>query len=113
MYQDFYLKFATEEEANTILYTEVVTEWSQPESLDEEPIPVKTEQRPNYRNIDVLGALYKDDAVIDEEGNVVTPPTQVDGWHVNVRAVSDEDNAALEPFRVDPEPMVWRRVWAS
>lgn len=106
MYQDFYLRFTNEAEANAVLYTahQAVTD-----EEGNEIAPAYT--TPNYANIDVLGVLYNDDAVLDEEGDVVTPATPIDGWHVNVRAVPGEDAAALEPFRVDPEPMTWRRVW--
>lgn len=106
MYQDFYLRFTDEAEANVVLYT------AHPAVTDEEgneTAPAYT--TPNYANIDVLGVLYNDDAALDEEGDVVTPATPIDGWHVNVRVMPGEDAAALEPFRVDPEPMVLRRVW--
>ncbi|UYE97342.1 hypothetical protein [Cyanophage S-TIM54] len=33
--------------------------------------------------IDVIGTLYNDDGVYDEEGEVITPPTVMPGWHVN------------------------------
>ena len=52
----------------------------------------------NYRNIDVLGVLYTDDLPLD-------------GWHVNVRVVDGEDGSKLESFKVNPEPLTWRRVW--
>lgn len=106
MYQDFYLCFTNEAEARPVLYT------AHPAVTDEEGnVTQEAYTTPNYANIDVLGVLYNDDVVLDEEGDVVTPATPIDGWHVNVRAVPGEDAAALEPFRVDPEPMMWRRVW--
>jgi len=74
---DYYLKFADEVEANTVLYTD---------------------EHPNYRNIDTLGVLYTDDQPLD-------------GWHVNVRVVDGEDGSKLESFKVNPEPLTWRRVW--
>mgnify|MGYP003133065136 CR=1 FL=1 len=33
--------------------------------------------------IDVIGTLYNDDGVYDEEGEEVTAPTPMEGWHVN------------------------------
>ena len=33
--------------------------------------------------IDVIGTLYNDDGVYDEEGEVVTAPTAMTGFHVN------------------------------
>ena len=35
------------------------------------------------RAIDVIGTLYNDDGVYDDEGDVVTAPTAMAGFHVN------------------------------
>ncbi len=35
------------------------------------------------RAIDVIGTLYNDDGVYGEEGEEVTAPTPIEGWHVN------------------------------
>ena len=35
------------------------------------------------RAIDVIGTLYNDDGVYDDEGEVVTAPTKMAGFHVN------------------------------
>ena len=43
----------------------------------------------------------------DEEGNVVVPPTTLDGWHVNY---SGELPEGWEQYRVEPQQPV--RVWA-
>jgi len=48
---------------------------------------------------------------LDEEGEVTSEATYVDGVHVNIRAVG-EDTSALEAYRVDPEPNTPARVWA-
>jgi hypothetical protein len=77
---DYYLKFDTEEEANLILYTD---------------------ETPNYQNIDVLGVLYEG-GEWDKEGNEIVAPTQLDGWHVNVRLVDGEYGEVLEPYGVYP-----------
>ena len=101
---DFYLKFASEEEAKSVLYT--VT----PAVSDEETGVVTEEQvKPNYMNIDVLGVLYEKQKIVDPEN----PPTPIpyDGWFVNVRVINEEATD-LEPFRVDPEPTTPARVWA-
>lgn len=101
---DFYLKFASEAEANSVLYT--VT----PAVLDEEGNVVSEETTtPNYRNIDVLGTLYEKPPIPLPEDYA---PVALDGWHVNVRVVDGEDGTPLESFKVNPEPLVWRRVWA-
>jgi hypothetical protein len=97
MYTDKYLKFADEAEANSILYTEVPTEF------DEDGEPTAWYAKPNYANIDTLGILYvtQDDPEAE--------PIPEDGWHTNVRLVDGEDAAPLEPFCV--HPTVPRRVW--
>ena len=65
--------------------------------------------KPYYNNIDTLGILYEKQEVLDPEN----PPTPIplDGWHVNVRLVCDEDGEPLDYFKVNPEPQNWRRVW--
>ena len=100
---DFYLKFADEAEANTVLYTVTPAVYE----LDADGNPtdkVITESytTPNYRNIDVLGVLF----------NTTDPESQVEipGWHVNVRVLTDEDATPLEPFAIVPTQP--RRVWA-
>ena len=36
--------------------------------------------------VDVIGTIYNDDGVYDEEtGEQITPPTPVDGFHVNAK----------------------------
>jgi hypothetical protein len=102
MYTDLYLKFADEDEANSILYT------VHPETVDEDGVTVSEEYTtPNYQNIDVLGIIYVDQPIPDPEN----PPTPIpeEGYHVNVRVVDGEDAEALEPFSV--HPTLPRRVW--
>ncbi len=103
MFSDFYLKFTDEAEANAVLYT------THPAVTDEEgneTAPAYT--TPNYINIDVLGILYEHapDPVPEDYEPVALP-----GWHVNVRLMPGEDAAALDAYKVNPEPMTWRRVW--
>ena len=90
---DFYLKFDSEQAANAVLYTD------HPEVLDTEGAVVsEAYTTPNYINIDVLGVLYKDEQALE-------------GWHVNVRTMPNEDSSALQAYEVTPAPSVWRRVW--
>jgi hypothetical protein len=86
---DIYLRFASEAEADPFLYT-----------------TVDGEQQQIYALTDVLGTLYNVDNT-DPENPIVTP---IPGWHVNLR-VEDYD-PALDAFKVNPEPLIWRRVWA-
>jgi hypothetical protein len=99
---DLYLKFADEDEATSILYTEVPVEW------DEDGEPISFEPRPNYANIDTLGTLYEG-GEWDEDGKAIVEPVALDGWHVNVRLVDGEDAEILELFSVQPTQP--RRVW--
>lgn len=108
MYQDFYLKFTDEAQAVSVLYHTEGAVSADPENNIES---VEGTQVQNFRNIDVLGVIYNNDAVNDAEGNLVTPATLKDGWHVNVRVMEGEDSAALEPFQVNPAPTTPARVW--
>jgi hypothetical protein len=105
--QDFYLKFVDEEQAQSVLYTKVVDEWSEPEDPDVEPVPVRWHYVPNYVNIDTIGVIYQPAPDPVTEGYV---PVPYDGWFVNVRVVS-EDTDPLLPFSIDPQPYPIR-IWA-
>ena len=104
---DYYLKFDNEEAAAAVLYTEVPVAWDNTDI--ENPIATEWEQRANYANIDTIGVI-SEGGEWDEEGNVVTAPVALEGWHVNVRLAGGEDGAALDAFAVTPEQP--RRVWA-
>lgn len=57
--------------------------------------------------LDVVGTISRG-GEWDEEGNVITPPEVLDGWHVNYVGEVPE---GWEPFIVTPEQPV--RVFAS
>lgn len=84
---DYYLKFDSKEQADSVLYTD---------------------EQSNYRNIDVLGTLYEG-GEWDEEGNEIIAPTPIEGWHVNIRLVEGEDAEPLLSYTVTPATP--RRVW--
>jgi hypothetical protein len=98
---DLYLAFTDEAAANAVLFTQVPTEW------DEEGNATAFEPRPNYRNIDTIGVIYKPVGEPDADG--VQSMAALVGWHVNIRLVEGEDAEALEPFVVQPSTPV--RVW--
>ena len=99
---DYYLKFASEDEAKAVLYT--VT----PAVLDEEGEVVSEEtEKANYANIDVLGVLYEKQEIVDPENP--PEPIPMDGWHVNVRVVDGEDGEPLKAYAVVPANP--RRIW--
>ena len=60
------------------------------------------------RAVDVIGTLYNDDGVYDEEGNEVSAPTTMAGFHVNYLGDLPEGWNAYE---VTPEQP--KRVFAS
>ena len=46
--------------------------------------------------IDDIGILFNDDAIVDEDGMVITPATPMEGWHVNyIGALPDGWNQYL------------------
>jgi hypothetical protein len=58
-------------------------------ATDEEPEQL---EQPAYytcythdHSMDIVGVIYNDDGVYDDEGKVVTPPTPMTGWHVNFK----------------------------
>ena len=60
------------------------------------------------RAIDVIGTLYNDDGVYDEDGYEVTAQTPMDGWHVNYLGDLPDGWGAYE---VKPKPP--KRIFAN
>jgi len=110
MFTDYYLKFADKAEADSVLYTEVPIAWDN--SDPENRTVTETEQRPNYRNIDVLPLVVSEPGEYGEDGEEVRPPQYALGYHVNIRCLDSEDGEALEAYKVIPEPVTPARVWA-
>jgi len=108
-YTDLMLKFASEEEAKANLYDKVAVAWDN--SDPENPVETEWEDRPRFRNIDVLGTIYNG-GNWDEKGNEIEAPVKVPGWHCNVRCLENETSEHLEAFIVSPTPQTPRRVWA-
>lgn len=111
MFTDLYLKFESEEQMRSVLFEKVPTKFEDATEPDGEMVAVEFEERPRFRNIDVVGLIVDTPAVLDEEGEILKNATYVDGIHVNIRAIG-EDTSALESYRVDPEPNTPARVWA-
>ena len=59
------------------------------------------------RAVDVIGTLYNDDGVYDEEGEVITAPTAMTGFHVNYQGALPDGWGA---FEIKPEQP--KRVFA-
>ena len=65
-------------------------------------VNVGTEEQPDLQEqwsyythewaCDEVGTIYNDDGVYNQEtGEVITPPTPMDGWHVNFKTDKDID----------------------
>jgi hypothetical protein len=70
----------------------------------------ETEQLQAYtadHAIDVIGTIYNDDGVYDEEGEVVTAPTAIMGFHVNYQGALPDGWDAFEVKPGSPQ-----RIWA-
>lgn len=108
-FTDLYLKFASEDEMRSVLFEKVPTAWDNTDQ--ENPIETEWEEQQLYRNTDIIGLIVDTPAELDENGEIISDATYVDGVHVNIRAIG-EDTSALEAYRVDPEPNTPARVWA-
>lgn len=103
--KDYFLKFASKAEADSVLYEGTEVPVFAPGTINQ--IGSKSAFVPRYANIDTIGVISRPTGDLDADDNPVTAP--IDGWHVNVRVVDGEDDAALLPYAVTPtQPM---RVW--
>ncbi|BAQ84438.1 hypothetical protein [uncultured Mediterranean phage uvMED] len=93
----------------SVLFEKVPTEWDRTDP--ENPVATAWEERQLYRNTDIIGLIVDQPAELNEDGEITSEATYVDGVHVNIRAIG-EDTSALESYRVDPEPNTPARVWA-
>jgi hypothetical protein len=96
-YNTYFLKFADEDTAKTVLEEAQIY------------VPATDEEAEYYRTadhgwgFDPIGTIYNDDGVYNEEtGEVISPPTAVDGWHANYIAVSLPES--LTNYNLDPAP---------
>lgn len=73
--------------------------------LDEEGNLIKCTHE---RSIDEIGPIFRGGRWDPETGDVIEPPAQVDGWHVNAVGIAPPE---WEEFRVTPKRPV--RVFAG
>ena len=107
MYNTYYLKFASQEEWDTKA-AEAGYRYEDPETG-----AVYYSVSPGA--IDVVGTIYNDDAVFDEEGEMTSAPTAKDGWHVNVRVKNTVISPSILPEVLNTyivEPQTPSRVFA-
>lgn len=103
MYQDFYLRFADQAEADSVLFDE---------QTNVQGDVVETVKVPKYAAVDVIGTIYKPTGKVlpapDGSGDAVDEMAPLPGWHVNVRHLGDAPE--LDAYRVTPQNPV--RGWA-
>lgn len=109
--RDLFLRFPDEATAKTHLYHIELAYDGYDQQLVTEHLT------PRYKNLDVIGVIDSDQFVWSEPEEIdgyVSEPQRVyiplPGWHVNIRALPDEDIASLLQFEVFPTNP--RRVWA-
>lgn len=125
---DLFLKFESEEQATKALYESIVQYFDEngmqvapivkEDGTTEAPFGTTSSVKlvPKFVNIDIIGDVYKPTGettkVEAPSGEMIDVPVtaKVDGYHVNVRLVGEEDPEALLPFSVTPNNPV--RVWA-
>jgi hypothetical protein len=97
-YQTYYLRFNSQEEAETKLEE---VGYKRTETFDgvEQTFYTVTDQ---VGDIDIVGEIYRNDGVYDlETGEAITPPTKLDGWHINI-ILQGGLPEALKEFIVTP-----------
>ena len=103
MYQDFFLRFADQAEADSVLFDE---------QTNVQGDVVETFKVPKYTAIDVIGTIYKPTGKVlpapDGSGDAVDEVAPLDGWHVNVRHTAEAPE--LDAYKVAPKAPV--RGWA-
>lgn len=100
MYTDFFLRFADQAEADSVLFDE---------QTNVQGDVVETVKVPKYAAVDVIGTIYKPtgEMITTDEGEV-PEMAPVEGWHVNVRHTAEAPELAA--FQVFPHAPV--RGWA-
>ena len=61
------------------------------------------------KNIDVIGKIVDTSGTYDEEGNQLTAPTYIAGWHVNTTS----EVAEWADYLCDPQPTTPVRIYAG
>lgn len=98
-YTTYYLRFASKEEAETKL-SEV--NYLHEDTFNEESITYYA-VKDQVGDVDVVGEIWNNDGEYDlETGEVITPPTKKDGWHVNI-ILQAGLLEALQEFVVNPQ----------
>jgi len=100
MYTDYFLKFADQAEADSILFTD---------QTNVQGDVVETVKVPKYAAVDVIGVIWKPTGktLTTDEGEM-PEMAPLEGWHVNVRHTDEAPELAA--FQVHPQTP--SRAWA-
>jgi hypothetical protein len=100
MYQDYFLRFTDEAEANAALFTEQT-------NVDGDI--VETVLGPKYAAVDVVGVIYKPTGkMLKTDEGEVPEMAPLDGWHANVRHTDEAPE--LDAYKVEVKTP--SRMWA-
>ena len=122
-YTPYYLRFSSQEEAETKLtevnyrheeeyHEQIITE-GEPDEYGNPTFDITYGEELLTRvwysvtdqvgDIDIVGDIWNDDGTYDEETfEVITPPTKKDGYHINL-ILAGELPSALQEFVVSPQ----------
>lgn len=97
MYTQYFLRFATQEE-----FQQKMTELGYLVEIPETETTYY--QLPGLGSaIDIVGDIYNNDAVFDENGNLIQEATKMNGYHINMLLSNEETlNESLTEFLVTP-----------
>lgn len=100
MFTDYFLKFADQAEADSVLFDE---------QTNVQGDVVETVKVPRYAGVDIIGTIYKPTGktVTTTEGPM-PEMAPIDGWHVNVRHT--DEAPGLDAYKVTPTNPI--RGWA-
>lgn len=109
MITDYFLKFSSKEEALQVFSTIPEHTYTPHNPETNEPLDtLEVVKQTETFAIDEVGVLYENDGVYSEDGEVITPPTQITGYHYNYRTVYGNKPeiylpVELEPYLVTPQ----------
>ena len=112
MFTDLYLKFENEEQMRSVLFEKVPTKFEDATEPDGQPVAIEWEEQQRFRNTDIVGLIVDQPAELNEDGEITSEATYVDGVHVNIRLMPGELAEGLNDYLCDPIPVTPARVWA-
>lgn len=81
-----------------------------PNNVVATPLLWDEEGNPKFKNMSIINVIMNPTGVMNADGEAQM--VAVTGYHVNIRALDDEDITGLMPFEVRPTPETPHRIWA-